>query len=43
MIYNLLILTIFNLLTFYILYKFSFVYKLLDLPNERKLHSDPIP
>jgi len=43
MIYNLLILIIFNMLIFYILYKFSYVYKLLDIPNERKLHSDPIP
>ena len=43
MIHNLLILIIFNILIFYILYKLSFAYKLLDIPNERKLHSDPIP
>ena len=43
MILNLFILTIFNLFSFYVLYKFSYVYKLLDFPDKRKLHTDPIP
>lgn len=43
MIFNLFILIMFNLISFYVLYKFSYVYKLLDFPNKRKLHSDPIP
>ncbi len=43
MIFNLFILILFNLFSFYILYKFSFIYKLLDFPNKRKLHADPVP
>ena len=42
MIFNLFILILFNLFSFYILYKFSFIYKLLDFPN-KKLHADPVP
>ena len=43
MLSNLLILIIFNFITYLILYKISFTYNLLDFPNDRKKHIKATP
>ena len=43
MLSNLLILIIFNFITYLILYKVSFTYNLLDFPNDRKKHIKATP
>ena len=43
MLLNLLILIIFNIITYLILYKISFTYNLLDFPNDRKKHIKATP